>query len=136
MSERIVRVGVAAIIRREGRILMGLRKGSHGAGTWSFPGGHLEKGETVGRCAVRETEEETGIKISPLMFRKFTFTNDVFTVEDKHYVTLYMEASWSGGEAVVMEPNKCEKWAWYSSPPDPLFLPVKNLLEDGFKLWR
>jgi 8-oxo-dGTP diphosphatase len=132
---KVVRVGVAAIIRREGRLLMGRRKGAHGAGSWSFPGGHLEWNETVGKCASRETAEETGLIIAPTSFKQLTFTNDIFSVDDKHYITLYMESAWYGGEARVMEPNKCEEWGWFSSPPEPLFLPVQNLLDTGFNLW-
>jgi 8-oxo-dGTP pyrophosphatase MutT (NUDIX family) len=30
---------------------------------WSFPKGHIDKGETVLRCAERELEEETGIVV-------------------------------------------------------------------------
>jgi len=116
-------------------ILMGKRKGSHGAGTWSFPGGHLEWNETAGSCAARELLEETGIRIDPLTFKKLTFTNDVFSVESKHYITLYMEAPWNGEEPRVLEPGKCDRWAWFAVPPEPLFLPVENLLADGFKLW-
>ncbi|HYX21485.1 MAG TPA: NUDIX hydrolase [Thermoanaerobaculia bacterium] len=129
-----VRVGVAVILRRGNSILMGQRKGSHGAGTWSFPGGHLEIGETVADCAVREVREETGLEIVRSSVRKLTFTNDVFEAEGKHYVTLYVEAAWPGGEARVLEPDKCAEWSWVESPPEPLFLPVRNLLAEG--LWR
>jgi 8-oxo-dGTP diphosphatase len=131
----IVRVGVAAIIRRESHILMGKRKGSHGAGTWSFPGGHLEWNETPSQCAAREVLEETGLVVDPLGCKPLTFTNDIFTVEGRHYITLYVEAMWPGEEPRVMEPNKCEQWAWFAVPPEPLFLPVKNLLASGFNLW-
>ncbi|KAF6793786.1 Nudix hydrolase 1, partial [Colletotrichum musicola] len=54
------RVGVAAIIqRKDGRVVVGKRQSSHGAGTWQLPGGHLEFGESFFDCAARETLEET-----------------------------------------------------------------------------
>lgn len=40
------RVGVGVLIFRNGLLLLGKRSGSHGAGDWSAPGGHLEYGET------------------------------------------------------------------------------------------
>ena len=55
-----IRVGVGVIIVRDGNVLLGERAGSHGAGTWALPGGHLEFGETVADCARREVLEETG----------------------------------------------------------------------------
>lgn len=39
-----------------GEVLMIFRKG-----VWDLPKGHLEDCETIGRCAVREVEEECGI---------------------------------------------------------------------------
>ena len=56
-------VGVGVLILRDGKVLLGRRKGSHGAGCWSAPGGHLEFGETLEDCAAREVLEETGLKI-------------------------------------------------------------------------
>lgn len=133
-----VRVGVAVVLRRGRAVLMGRRKGSHGSGTWSFPGGHLESSETVIGCAVRELHEETGIDAELASFRKLTFTNDIFRAEGRHYVTLYVECeSWEGmPEPVIVEPDKCDGWTWFEAPPSPLFLPVANLILDGFPLWK
>ena len=44
---------------------------------WSFPKGHLEEGETAEMAAIREVEEETGIKavvVEPLGTVDFWFT--------------------------------------------------------------
>jgi 8-oxo-dGTP diphosphatase len=38
-------IGVGVIVVRGGDILFGLRRGAHGADTWSFPGGHLDGDE-------------------------------------------------------------------------------------------
>lgn len=57
-------VGVGVLIFNDKKqMLLGKRKGSHGAGTWCNPGGHLEFGESFEQCAIREVEEETGLKI-------------------------------------------------------------------------
>jgi 8-oxo-dGTP diphosphatase len=57
------RVGVGVIVLRNGLVLLGRRIGSHGAGSWALPGGHLEFGESVEQCAAREVLEETGLDI-------------------------------------------------------------------------
>ena len=125
-----VRVGVAAVIFREGRILLGERIGSHGANTWATPGGHLELGESIEECAQRETLEETGLEVGA--FRKLGFTNDIFEKEGKHYVTLYVVATSTSGEPQVMEPHQCKQWQWFDLDelPEPLFLPLVNLLKE------
>ena len=101
-----VRVGVATIILRDGAILLGERIGSHGANTWATPGGHLELGESIEDCAKREVLEETGLIVDSI--EKFTFTNDIFEKEGKHYVTLFVVASSASGEPQVTEPDKCK----------------------------
>lgn len=67
-------------------MLLGKRRGSDGAGTWALPGDHLKFGESVETCALRETEEETGLKVRIL--RQGPYTNDVMLAEGKHYVTV------------------------------------------------
>jgi 8-oxo-dGTP diphosphatase len=126
------RVGVGVILIRDGRVLLGKRRNAHGAGSWQFPGGHLEFGETVAACARREVREETGLQLGPV--RLGPYTNDVFAAEGRHYVTLYAVARAPRGEPTVLEPGKCDCWKWFawSRLPEPLFLPIRNLLASGF----
>jgi 8-oxo-dGTP diphosphatase len=100
------------LLRDDNKVLLGKRKGSHGAGTWSFPGGHLEPGESFEDCCRRETLEETGIKVGKLT--PVGFTNDIFEEEKLHYVTLYFMSEEFIGEPKVMEPDKCEEWDWFA----------------------
>jgi len=126
------KVGVSVIIIRENKILLGKRKNSHGSGTWAFPGGHLEKFESLGDCARRETLKETGLEIKVINENiAYITTNDIFEEEEKHYVTLFVKAEYLSGEAKNMEPKKCSGWNWFewSNLPKPLFLPLKNLIK-------
>jgi len=55
---------VAAVIRKNGRFLLGKRpEGGMLAGLWEFPGGKVEPGETHEQALVREVKEETGIEV-------------------------------------------------------------------------
>lgn len=58
-------VGVGAVVLEDNKILLVKRKYPPGAGKWSVPGGHLKLGEPLYRAAVRELEEETGVKAEP-----------------------------------------------------------------------
>ena len=54
---------VAAVIEREGRILIAQRKDAEPhALKWEFPGGKVEPGETPEAALLRELEEELGIR--------------------------------------------------------------------------
>lgn len=127
-----VRVGVAAIVLRDSKVLIGRRKGAHGAGTWGLPGGHLEFGESVEACAMREVFEETGLRVA--ITGPAGFTNDVFLDEGRHYVTLFVLARCGAGEAQVREPDKCAVWEWreWDDLPRPLFRPLQSLVDSGY----
>lgn len=58
------RIGVAVIRNEEGQILIDRRRkeGAMG-GLWEFPGGKIEKHETVEECIAREIKEELAIEI-------------------------------------------------------------------------
>lgn len=137
MVEKIVpRVGIGCwIFNPYGRVLMGKRLSEHGYGTWAVPGGHLELGEDLQHAAMRELLEETSIEIPENEFTLFAVTNDLFhddnNILQKHYITLHYAAYGISDSPKIMEPDKCERWAWFSihTLPSRLFLPTKNALE-------
>jgi 8-oxo-dGTP diphosphatase len=62
------RVGVGVTVMRGGQVLLGKRRGSHGAGEFSSPGGHLDPFESFEACARREVREECGLEITDVRF--------------------------------------------------------------------
>ncbi|MEV0295327.1 NUDIX domain-containing protein [Nocardia sp. NPDC050710] len=59
-ANSLVPGGSALVTDDQGAILMQRRSDS---GNWSFPGGVMDIGETLERCVIRETKEETGLDI-------------------------------------------------------------------------
>ena len=132
-DKNIVRVGVASwIINMDGAVLLGLRKSSHGAGTWAPPGGHLEFGEEPKDAAIRETMEETGIDLPPINVLACGVTNDIFLEENKHYITIhYVTHLKQNTTAQLREPNKCAGWRWFPRNDLP-----RNLFVAAANFWR
>lgn len=138
MNENI-RVGVGVMIfNKDGRILLGERKGSHGAGEYSLPGGHLEYGESFEGCAKREVREECGIEIVEL---EFQLVANVDKYSPRQDIYIGFTAKWHNSPSFkvpkVLEPEKCESWEWYdiNNLPEPLFY-FCRLTIDSFKTKR
>lgn len=53
-----------AVVNRRGELLLVRRGGEPFKGCWALPGGFMEMDETIEHCAVRELEEETGIRVT------------------------------------------------------------------------
>jgi 8-oxo-dGTP diphosphatase len=59
-------VGAGAVVLRRGEVLLVKRRFPPNKGKWALPGGLVELGEVVQDAAVREVEEETGLKVNIL----------------------------------------------------------------------
>lgn len=118
--EKQIKVGIGILIFKNGKVLLGKRKGSHGAGEYASPGGSMEFGESFSEAAQREIWEEAHIKVKNI---QFMFLSNLRDYEGKHYIHIQLKADWKSGIPKVMEEEKCESWDWFelNNMPKPLF---------------
>lgn len=105
-------VAVNAIVLRDGHILLGMRKGSSGEGTWGLPGGHLEYMESVEMALARELLEETGLVATTLRLHQIV-NNVMPNTPYAHYIHLDFIVEGMTGEPQLLEPDKCKEWKWF-----------------------
>ncbi len=132
-DSRRPKIGVGVAIFNAEYVLLHKRKGKHAPGTWAFPGGHLEFGETFDDCALRETREECGDELRITRPKFWTAVNTVYPDEDRHYVVIFMWSVAKSGQALNMEPEKGEDWKWFHVDhlPDPLMQGIQTLRDMG-----
>ena len=94
-------VGVLALVAHGDAVLLARRANPPDAGLWGFPGGRLERGESLAEGAARELMEETGVRA------EFSRALDVFEVirrdaaglVEVHFVLVAMAGRFVAGEA-------------------------------------
>jgi len=128
MNDNIPKVGVGVLIFKDGKILLGKRKGAHGTGEYAPPGGALEHLERFYDAAKREVNEETGMEIENT---EFVCLVNMKNYAPKHYISVGIKADWKSGEPTNLEPEKCEGWDWYDleNLPEPLFANIPIYLQ-------
>ncbi len=126
------RNGAAAIVRFEGRVLVSKRIACRDMnGTWQFPGGAIESGESAYEAVVREIIEETGID-----FRKdLKFSVDsceigigLTTEGYPHVTTFYVFDCRVEPMPINKEPDRHSDWEWVT-PEELLKRPTMGLIK-------
>ena len=129
MEKERPKAGIGALVVKDGNILLGERLSSHGSGTWSIPGGHLEFGETFEETALRELKEEAGL--TDVTVRGLISLHNERNY-GKHYVNIGILLEWKSGEPYAAEPEKSANWHWHDPRelPENMFLPSKKVIEN------
>jgi mutator protein MutT len=126
--------GVGVLVVRDRKVLVGRRLAAHGRGTWSFPGGKPQAGESPVGCALRELREETGLLATS--GRVVAESLDGFPESRLVFRTRFTIVEDATGEPQPCEPEKTSEWSWFEwdELPAPLFRPVSSLISSGFAL--
>ncbi len=96
-----------ALIKKDDKILMGLREYKKGNPVWTYPGGRGQPNETMIETLKREIKEEIGV--SKLNFVRMIGQKDGVKVGDKVY---FIECE-IFEEPRLMEPEKFKEWRWH-----------------------
>ncbi|MFQ5796233.1 MAG: 8-oxo-dGTP diphosphatase [Candidatus Bipolaricaulia bacterium] len=87
---------------------MGFKKVGFGKGKYNGFGGKIEAGETIGAAAVRELEEETGIKVSEKEIQRVALLTFLFPAKPDwdQVVHVFLVKAWDGEpvESTEMKP--------------------------------
>lgn len=107
-DRHLVPVRVHVLLFAGRRVLLTRRAaGLAGGGGWQPPGGHLERGETVVDCAVREVGEEVGVRLAAADLR-FGHLRQVVDREGRTRIVFLFAAQRWGGEPANLEPDRCD----------------------------
>ncbi|MBQ9583913.1 MAG: NUDIX domain-containing protein [Bacteroidales bacterium] len=110
ISSLKVEVAAGGMIRnRCGKVLLFWRRGA-----WDMPKGHQEPGETLEQCALREVQEETGLKGielgEPICITYHTYHNKGnFVLKEAHWYKMKLT---SREKVRVQEEEDIEKAVW------------------------
>ena len=83
-EKKSVRVPVVAgvVIKKDGKYLLLQEKKQKAFRLWNFPAGQVDEGETIEEAAIREAQEEAGIRVR--LIRKLDIFQDSISTPPKH----------------------------------------------------
>ena len=123
----------AAIIVRDGRLLLVQRRVKEGSLSWQFPAGEVEPGETVEDAAVRETKEEVGLTVTATA----TLGERIHPNTGRRMA--YVACQMISGDARVADADELADVAWVTPEGARVYVPYgfapvveEHLVQNGF----
>ena len=93
---------VAAVIRKDGKVLMASRPPDKPPAGWEFPGGKVEPQETFGKAIKRELKEELDLDVTP--------ADEIYCVRTPKITLHFIRAVINGDSEPSAREN--QQWAW------------------------
>lgn len=132
----VIGVGVGAMVFNDAGEVFLSQRGPHAKNerdTWEFPGGGVHFGETLKDAIRREFMEEYGMQID--VGELLAVDDHILPDEGQHWVSPTFLARHIGGQAQILEPEKCTAIGWFSldALPAPLSIITQKNVESYLK---
>ncbi len=100
------------MLERDGAFLLVRRRNPPDAGLWGYPGGKIERGETIMQAACRELLEETGVVARPccLLTPVEVFRHGAECELSAHFILLPVGCRWTSGNAAPSSDAVDARW--------------------------
>lgn len=120
-----------ALLRR-GDVLLIQREREPFGGLWTLPGGRLEPGESAEDCAVREIQEELGLRVFALR----AVTTLWIGAQRMHRLAVFATEGFEG--EIVPDPAEVRAWRWVK--PEQVYglrttIELSDVLESAMRLF-
>ncbi|MFE5582579.1 NUDIX hydrolase [Kitasatospora sp. NPDC056531] len=130
----LVPAASVVVVDDAGRVLLQRRTDN---GMWALPGGKMDLGESLGDCGVRETYEETGIRVEITgIVGTYTNPRHVFAYDDgevRQEFSICLLGRPVGGELRVSDES--HEVAWFT-PAETDGLPMVPSIRKRLADWR
>lgn len=103
--KKLYRIISAILINEQNNTVLLVRNSDeHSNNLWSFPGGQIEKGETLKSALKREVKEETGLAINN---PKLAYVTENFVEKfNAHSLVTYFSSTNFEGDIYINDPDK------------------------------
>ena len=112
-AARPVLAASVAVFRPDGRVVLATRTSPPASDVWSLPGGKVEAGETLEEAALRELDEEVGVRARIIGFNRHVeiIHRNADAAVSHHFVVASFVADWIGGEPRTGPEASAVMWA-------------------------
>ncbi len=129
LDRKKVNVAAYLLLEKDGKFLFLKRQNTgYRDGDYGMPSGHLEDGESLDECIIRETKEEIGIDVKDVEMMVVVHTHD-------DYLDFMFKATEWDGEIQNCEEEKCAEMKWFGLDelPDNITPEIKAGIETYLK---